>query len=531
MPLNLRRQLSYGRCNHAAVLLVVAELVSQASLVCGAPLTEQHFQADAGDVSAQDKNIELQREVRWHEEQRLKEYERLEAVQLSARRNDTARSAEKPAAVVHDDRATLTRSVGPRHMPAGVQDGHVGHEDAATGSGSEEEGDDEELASYSRIHGLTQPWPSEQPGPSRQRRQWDAARNHGTSGEDAMQTGPPHHARGGYAADGSANRSHGEGSAVGKDRASVSWDVQPDALDPAADADDVDEQSSRQQHNDDAADNRWAATRSDRDEDFLGGYRQPQHDAHAGTSWQPHGVLGPTRSVSPSRAASRQHAERAEPSIRRAWAPRSGMLVDDVACSQQQVDAAETRASGKQHSASGQHADGESRAYWRRFAADTIAQGSSVAACNRDSWGRVHDEHGGHGHMPATMPQTKVSEHARGTVSGTAVSRADGAGSGPDARRKVSCMSAAAHVLVASFGVGQHLRASSGAQGAADTFSASDMPDRRVCHTGQRFKRAANGRHQWQRHCMLWERHAEGDARQRRRHPAFHQRRRQALPA
>ena len=412
----------------------------------------------SSDVPAQDKNIELQREVRWHEEQRLKEYERLEAVQLSARSNGTARSVERPAAAVHNDRAALSVTLDPHEIAAGTQNGHEGQEDAATGSDSEEEGDDEELASYSRIHGLTQPWPSEQPGPSRQRRLWDAARNHGTSGADAMQRGPPNHARGSYAADGSGL--HEEGSAFSKNSASVSWDLQPDAPDQAADVDENDEQSSRQQHNDYAADDgwdsghTWAATRSGRNEDLPGGYSQLHRNAHAGISRQPHEVLGPARSVSPSRAPSRQHAERAEPSIRRGWAPRSGVLGDDVAVSRKQGDAAEKRASGKQHSAPGQHADGESRAYWRRFAADTVAQGSSVAACRSDRWGQASVEHARHGNMPATMPQTKVSEHAHGTASSTAVRPAGGAGSGQDARRKVRSV-LAARALPASFDASQ----------------------------------------------------------------------------
>ncbi len=461
-------------------------------------MTEQHSQANVRDVAAQDKNIELQREVRWHEEQRLKEYERLEAVQLSAR------SAERPVAVVHGDRAAHTMSADPRQMLAGAQNGLGGQEDAGTGTDSEEEGDDGELASYSRIHGLTQPWPSEQPGPSRQRRLWDAARNHGTSGADAAQDGPPRHARGGYAADDA--RSRGEGSAVRKDRASVSWDVLPDAPGAVADADNVDEQSLRQQHDDYAADDRWnsgytrAATGSGRNEDLLGGYSQLPHRAHAGISKQPHEVLGPARSVSPSRAPSRQHAKRAEPSIRRAWAPRSGAPDDDTAGSQELASAAETHASGKQHSASGQHTDGDSRAYWRRFAADTVAQDSSAAACNRDSWGRAHDEHAGHGHMPATMPQIKISEHAHGTVSGAAVRRAAEAGSGQDVRRKVRIV-VLSKVLIASAGRSAprdvHITTCMWKEVRGSRWRAHfhRSPQPRACFTGQYFKRAADGLH------------------------------------
>ena len=397
----------------------------------GLTAAEEQFGADAdGAACAQDKNIELQREVRWHEEQQLKEYERLEAVQLSARRGQDARSAERPAAAVHQNRAARTITVDPRQVPAGAQNRLGGHEDAASGTDSEEEGDDEELASYSTIHGLAQPWPSEQPGPSRQRRLWDAARDSS-------------------AADELATRSRGEGSAVRKDRASVSWDVLPSAADPAAAADDGDEQRSHEQHigyirdEDDRRDSgvTWSAARSDRHGDQSGRYSEPHHDAHAGTSTQSHGDLGPARSVSPSRAPSRQHAERAKPSIRRAWAPRSGALDDDMAGSQQQAAAAETHVHGKQHSASGERADGNSRAYWQRFAGDAAPQGSTGAACSSDHWDGAHSEHAGHGRMPANMPHAGGIEHAHGTTSGAAVRQANGLDSSRDARRKVRCVS------------------------------------------------------------------------------------------
>ena len=349
----------------------------------------------------------------------------------------------------------------PHQMPAGLQDGLGDREDAASvsasGTDSGEEGDDKELASYSRIHGLAQPWSSEQPGPSRQRRLWDASRSHATSAVGTARTSLPHHAQDGFAASVPAKGSGTEG-AASRDRASVSWDVPPTAPDPAADVERSERLSWQDQPNghSHAADARWdsvdtcAAPRFDPHRDDSGRYSQPHYDAHAGTSWPPHGDLRPARSVSPSQVHSRQHAELAEPSNRRAWAPHSSTLADDIAGSQQQADAAETGASGEQHSASGQHGDGESRTYWRRFAADTAPQGA--AACNNDSWDQAHDERAGHGHMPTNIPRTTAQERVHGTVRSAAARRADGRGSSPDARRKVRSLCWCPNVLATRAG-------------------------------------------------------------------------------
>ena len=356
-------------------------------------------------TSAQGKNLDLQREVRWHEEQRLKEYDRLEAVQCLRHRGDALRSAESPAPDTRVDgaaRATLGRHPVPHVVPAEAGD----DPDHAGGTDSEDDEDDQELASYSRIHGLsTPPWPSVQPGPSLQRQKWGEARNNVAAAQDSARLGPPFRASGATAAGKPVDESCWSTGAARKARASVSWDVPPHVSEAINDGDASGElDASWGQHDKSdqhaevlrASGHQWTATVSDQYDRTLGWYGKLQHDSHVSTGWQADGGLQPTRSVSPSQVPSHRPVDlkQGRPSHRHAGPLRSGVQDSGTADSEQRFETADTCALGSTHRAAGQWKDADSRNFWRRFAADDnqrgdeAVSGSGVAGARRASMWR-----------------------------------------------------------------------------------------------------------------------------------------------
>ena len=412
------------------------------------------FHADDGAMMrAQGKNLDLQREVRWHEEQRLKEYERLEAVQLSRRRGTAASSAERRAAAMPQEdgaaRVTLDRDQV-LHAETWVAGGH--RDAADDGSDIEEEEqeeeEDQELASYSSIHGLaTQPWPSIEPVPSRQRRRWDEARNNIAARRDAAHACPSLRAPGAFAASEPVTGSRGSNGAAHRARASVSWDVPPHPSEATVDKDTCGELSVSWGQHDGyehyhaeklrASGCAWTAAPSNQRCGTSGPYCSGPHTSN---SWErePYEDLEPTRSVSPSQAPGHRPAvaKRGGPNTGHAGVLRSSVHHDDTANTDQRDESAETPLAGMPPRGSAQREKGDSLDFWQRFAADDLRGASEAVSDRCDRWGFGHQQEE-HEHSEPGLPQRSASAHAHSESSSAAGRQKDGRGRGRPAGPKV----------------------------------------------------------------------------------------------
>ena len=339
----------------------------------------------------QGEKLELQREVHWHEDQRLREWERAEAGLLSGRSADATGPPDWPgeAAAAEGGSAADLHTVPLRRSEQEEPNRDEGVPNDGTDSQGADDGD-QELASYAAANRL-----SKQPGstfaerPSRQRRIWDEARSNAASQPHAAQPLSPAHWSGAIAEPVRGSGSGADGGARAA-RSSVSWQLPTEAVEGAgqtkASGISMHGQHRRAdccQHDTQNASGDWARRAEPSSQTWEDRYDQLQEQHDAGTSWRAHEDLMPTRSTSPSWApSSRAAVSEREGQNRTSTQHGDGMQHDGerykrVIPSRHLPGKAAAVEHGKADGALRHRGNDDSRTFWRRFAEDDAAAGSA----------------------------------------------------------------------------------------------------------------------------------------------------------
>ena len=402
------------------------------------------------------EKADLQREVRWHEEQRMREWERAEAGHLSGRHAGEDRLAAWPeAGAAEDTGAALTRETAVQRSGQKLSDGEEGS--AVDGTDSDAADDaEQEVASYAAIHGLSaQPGSTAVARPSRQQRLWEEGRNNAATWSRAAQPHSPSHHFG--AVDELVRDSGGGlGGAIRAARASVSWDLPADAAGGAAEtsAADLGTHGRREWpvcrgHDVQTTHNAWALAAETGAVSEEGRYAQTQHRHDAGGRWRPHEDPEPTRSISPCRAASHRAAasERAvggeSSSLHGGGLQHSGDLRHGVSESQQRSGKAAAVGHGLADGAPRHRNDCDSRKFWHRFAAGDDVEGDVRGRSSIGAAGHGREEHG---KVSSTAPEASNSALIHASAAGTGARWMDTRASSSIAARKVRYCAASCKV-------------------------------------------------------------------------------------